>query len=440
MQKRLTVGLAAAGLFVLLTLAAKVTTAQAVFGTLLGTVQDKTGAVVPNATVILTNEGTNVENKTTTGPQGYYTFPDLNPGQYAVTVTATGFKKVVSEHNEVLVEQTTRVDLKLQPGAVSEQVTVTGQTPEVESTTSDLGYTVTEQQINTLPLSGRMFESLMQLAPGSMASAWGDFWENPAGGGSVAPGGAGGGMYVQVNGFPFEANLYLVDGVLDQELMNGFININIPFDEISELKMEISDPTAQYGTYGASVVNMTTKTGTNTFHGNLFEYNRNTDFNASDHFSRINPPFHSNQFGGEADGPIIKNRLFFSGDLQWLKEHTSTSGVWSLPTQPMRSGDLSAFDTTNSGITSGPITNPMACYYSAQANGLPNPQPCTASSAISLGSGTADTVPASDIVPIAAGFLQPTVTPLPNASGITNNYDYVQLTEESLPQFDARVD
>ena len=145
-------------------------------------------------------------------------------------------------------------------------------------------------------------------------------------------------------------------------------------------------------------------------------------------------------FGGELDGPIIKNHLFFSGDLQWLKQATSTSGVWSLPTAAMRSGDLSAFDTTTLGVTSGPITNPMACFYSARANGVANPQPCTASAAISAGSGTADTIPASDIVPIAANFLQSTVTPLPNTSGFVNNYFYVQPTNESLPQFDVRLD
>ena len=441
MQKRVTAIWAAAGLALVFSLCAKVAPGQAVVtGTLLGTVQDQSGAVVPNASVTLTNEGTGVVSKTTTGPQGYYTFPILNPGRYTVSVTAPGFSTVVAQNNVVQVEQTTRVDLTLRTGAVSQQVMVSGQAPEVETTTSDLGYTITQQQINSLPLNGRMFESLMQLAPGSMPSAWGDFWENPAGGGSVAPGGAGAGMYTEVNGFPFEANLYLVDGVSDQELMNGFININIPFDEISEMKMETNSPTAQYGTFGASVVNMTTKTGTNQFHGNVFEYNRNTDFNAADYFTHVNPPFHSNQFGGEVDGPIIRNRLFFSGDLQWLKEATSTSGVWSLPTAAMRSGDLSAFDTTSLGVTSGPITNPMACYYSALANGVANPVPCTASAAISAGSGTADTVPAADIVPIAANFLQSSVTPLPNTSGITNNYDYVQPTNENLPQFDARID
>jgi len=231
MHKHMTIAFAA-GLFMLLALAARFATAQAVTGTLLGTVQDQTGAVVPNASVTLTNEGTGVISKTTTGPQGYYTFPILNPGHYTVTVTAPGFSTVVAKNNVVQVEQTTRVDLTLRAGRVSEEVMVSGQAPEVETTTSDLGYTITEQQINTLPLNGRMFESLMQLAPGSMPSAWGDFWENPAGGGSVAPGGAGAGMYTEVNGFPFEANLYLVDGVSDQELMNGFININIPFDEI----------------------------------------------------------------------------------------------------------------------------------------------------------------------------------------------------------------
>ena len=123
---------------------------------------------------------------------------------------------------------------------------------------------------------------------------------------------------------------------------------------ISEMKLETSDPTAEYGTFGGMVSNITTKSGTNRFHGQVFEYNRNTVFNWPDYFSKINPPFHSNQFGGEVDGPIIKNKLFFSADLQWLKIAEGSSGITSVPTAAARSGDLSGFDVSGAG----PITNP----------------------------------------------------------------------------------
>ena len=441
MQKRILVLITVVGSLLLLLFAAKATSAQAVTGTLLGTVQDSSGAVIAGANVTLTNEGTDISSKDVSSPQGFYTFPNLDPGQYTVTVDARGFKTITSKHNVVLVEQSTRVDLTLSPGAVNEQVTVTGSTPMVETTTSDLGTTIDQTQINNLPVNGRIPAMLMQLAPGSTPAAWGaGNGEDSSTASTTAPGGGGGGAYTSTNGFPFESNLYLVDGVTDVELENAYMGLQIPFDFVGEMKLETSDPSAEYGTFGAQVSNITTKTGTNRFHGQVFEYNRNTDFNEPDNFSKINPPFHYNQFGGEVDGPIIKDKLFFAADLQWLRLAEGSSGKQSLPTAAARSGDLSGFDYTKGGETYGPITNPMACFYSAEANGLANPQPCTASVSGLIG---ADTVPASDIVPMAgtsSGFLQSSVWPLPNLSGQVNNASYVQLNDASEPQEDARVD
>ncbi|HEV2134896.1 MAG TPA: TonB-dependent receptor [Terracidiphilus sp.] len=436
MQKRLTAISAVIGLALLLSLSAKMTLAQAVTGALLGTVQDSSGAVVPNAAVTLTNEGTNVINTTVTGPQGFFTFPNLNPGEYTVTVSASGFKKVISQHNVVQVEKTTSVNLTLQPGAVSTEVTVTGQTPLVETTTSDLGTSISRVQINNLPINGRSPQMLMQLAPGSTPAAWGaGNPEDSSTAATTAPGGGGGGAYTSTNGFPFQSNLYLVDGVSDVELENGYQGLQIPFDFISEMKLETGNPSAEYGTFGGQVSNLTTKSGTNRFHGQLFEFDMNTDFNSPDYFSKKNPPFHQNQFGGEVDGPIIKNKLFFAGDVQWLKRATGSSGITSLPTAAARSGNLSAFVKNGAG----PITNPHACYLIAAANGATAPADCTASSAVTV-AGTADTVPAADISPIAAAFWSPSVWPLPDGSGAVNNASYVQLNDASMPQEDVRVD
>ncbi len=282
MQKRSTVRFAVTCLLILLSLGAKFAPAQAVTGTLLGTVQDSSGAVVPDAIVTLTNQDTNVTSKTTSSQQGFYTFPNLNPGQFSVTVEAKGFKKLVSTNNTVQVEQTTRVDIMLTPGAVTAEVTVTGMTPLVETTTSDLGETIDQTQISNLPVNGRLAALVMQLAPGTTPAAWGaGNPEDASGAASTAPGGGGGGDYTSANGFPFEGNLYLVDGVSDVELMNAYMGLQIPFDMISEMKLETSDPTAEYGTFGGMVSNITTKSGTNRFHGQVFEYNRNTVFNCT---------------------------------------------------------------------------------------------------------------------------------------------------------------
>jgi hypothetical protein len=441
MQKRWMRYCAAAGVLMMLALGVRTTKGQAVTGTLLGTVQDPSGAVIPNAEVTLTNEGTNLMNKTTTGPQGFYTFPNLSPGLYSVTVEAHGFKTELSTHNQVLVEQTTRVDFSVSPGAVNAEITVEGTTPLVESTSSDLGTTIDQTQISSLPINGRSPQMLMQLAPGSTPTAWGaGNGEDSSTAATTAPGGGGGGAYTATNGFPFESNLYLVDGVSDFELENGYMGLQIPFDFIGEMKLETSDPTAEYGTFGAQVSNISTKSGTNQFHGQVFEYNRNTDFNASpvnepSGTLGTNPPFHYNMFGGEVGGPIIKDKLFFAADLQWLKLATGSYGVQSSPTAAARGGNLSAFDTNGAG----PITNAMACYYSAKANGAANPQPCTASDGVSV-AGTYDTVPASDISPIAAAFLSPSVWPLPNLSGPISNASQILVNDASMPQEDGRVD
>jgi len=395
--------------------------AQVITGTLQGSVTDSSGAVVPNAAVTAANQATGISNRMQTSAQGFYTFPTLAPGEYSVKVEAPGFKTTVSTGNIVRVEQATRVDLTLSPGQVSQQVTVTGSTAQVETTTSDLGYTIDRQQINNLPVNGRLFETLMQLAPGTTPAAWGDQIENPAAAGSTAPGGGGGGNMTSVNGFPFQGNLYLVDGVMNVEPQNAYINIAIPFADIAEMKMETSDPTAEYGTFGGAVVNLTTKSGSNSFHGQLFEYVRNTDFNAKDRFSHLNPPFHANQFGGEIDGPIVHDKLFFSGDFQELLNHAGSSGLLTVPTVAMRGGDLSAFGT--------PITNTAACATIAKANGISAAVPCTASS-----------VPAVDISPIAAALLSPSVIPLPNLPGTANNFAYAVVGTETEPQFDVRVD
>ncbi|HEX3437649.1 MAG TPA: carboxypeptidase regulatory-like domain-containing protein, partial [Pseudacidobacterium sp.] len=394
---------------------------QAVTGVLVGTVLDASGAAVPNANITVINQGTSVTNKMITGAQGFYTFPNLVPGRYSVTVEAAGFKTLISKDNVVEVEKTTRVDLTLSPGAVSQQVTVTGQAPLVETTTSDIGSIIDLRQINNLPVNGRLFQTLMFLAPGTTPAAWGDQIENPAAAGSTAPGGAGGGTYASVNGFPFQGNLYLVDGILNVEPQNAYINIAIPFAEIAEMKMETSNPTAEYGTFGGAVVNLTTKTGTNQFHGQAFAYIRNTDFNASDYFTKLNPPYHAYQFGGELDGPIIRNKLFFSLDYQQLLQDAGSTGLLSVPTAAMRAGDLSGFGS--------PVTNTAACQMIASANGVASPVPCTASS-----------VPAADISPIAAALLSPSVVPLPNLPGISNNYAYSVVGTQNMPQFDVRVD
>lgn len=389
-------------------------------GTIQGTVTDSSGAVVVGANITIRNLDTGVQNTTKSGGGGYYTVPYLPAGRYSVSAAQPGFKNELIPQVDVQVERTTRVDLTLSPGAVSETVTVSGEAPQVQSTTSDLNTEITEHQVNTLPVNGRLFQMLVFLSPGTNSAAWGDQDENPAASGAVQGGGPGNGTYAVVNGMPFQGTTFLVDGVHNVEPQNDYVSINVPFADVAEMNIETNNPSAEFGTFGGAVVNVTTKSGTNGFHGSAFDYIRNDDFNARDSFAATKAPYHANQVGGSIGGPIIKNKLFFFGDFQELLQTNGGTTTLTVPTAAMRSGNLSGLS---------PITNTGACATIAAANGAPGAAPCTATS-----------VPVQDISPIAANLLNSSIIPLPNLPGTTNNFVTNALLTETAPQFDWRID
>jgi outer membrane receptor protein involved in Fe transport len=420
-------------LAMLLVFSATLSLGQAITGSIVGTVQDSSGAVVAGAAVTVKNTATGVTYNTTTGPEGFYPVANLPPGTYDVTVLSKGFKSGISNGSAVDIEKATRVDFTLSAGAVTESVQVSGQTPLVESTASDIGTTIEDQQVNNLPINGRLFQLMVFLVPGATPQAWGDQDENPAASGSTLTGGPGNGSYASVNGFFFAGNNFMVDGVHNNEPANDYLTINIPFADVQEMDIETSNPTAEYGTFGGAVINLTTKSGTNSYHGQAFDYVRNNDFNATDFFALTKAPYHANQLGGAFGGPIKKDKLFFYADFQYLTQHGGQTYTLNVPTAAERTGDLSGLVKNGAG----PITNANACAVLATANGLPG-VPCTASPAVTV-AGTYDTVPAADINPVSTGVLQPTIIPLPNNTSASNAI-FNTVNTESVPQFDARVD
>jgi outer membrane receptor protein involved in Fe transport len=407
---------------------------QAITGTIVGSVLDPTGAVVVGAEIVAKNADTGVTYTTTSGSEGFYTITKLPPGKYDVTIQSKGFKTSVSAGVVVDVEKTTRVDFTLVTGAVTETVHVTSQIPIVESTTSDIGSIIEEKQINDLPLNGRLFQMVVFLVPGTTPQAWGDQDENPAASGSPASGGPGNGTYASVNGFFFAGNLFLVDGVHNNEPANDYLTINIPFAAIQEMNIETSNPTAEYGTFGGAVINLTTKSGTNSFHGQAFDYIRNESLNAFNAFSLSKASYSANQVGGAIGGPIIKDKLFFFGDFQYLDQSAGQTYNLSVPTAQMRTGNLSGLVVNGAG----PISNASACQVLAAANGLGNAVPCQADAAVTV-PGTYDIVPAADINPISAAVLNPKIIPLPNNSSVKNAI-FNTVNTETVPQFDVRID
>ncbi|MGA9668815.1 MAG: carboxypeptidase-like regulatory domain-containing protein, partial [Terracidiphilus sp.] len=302
--------------------------AQSTYGTLAGTVQDSTGAMVAGATVTLTNVGTSEKQVQTTGDTGLYAFVNLNPGQYKMAVEKSGFKRVNRENVVIQVQQTTRVDVALTVGQASETVTVSSDVPLIQAETSSLGEVVEERNADELPLNGRNVFSLVEVAPSVVmqgqagATATG---QNPFSWGNFQIGG----------GFANQSAEYL-DG---QPLNIGYINLPILIptqDSVGEFKVQTNNIGPEWGKVAGGVLNLSTKSGSNTFHGEAYEYIRNKVLNANDFFSNhygfARPPWIQNQFGGNFGGRIFRDRTFFFYSYEGFRLRSSSSWLSTVPT------------------------------------------------------------------------------------------------------------
>ena len=238
---------------------------QTTRATLIGTVTDPNGAIVPGATVQATNIATNITSTTKTNQVGTYTFTALPPGEYTVAVEVTGFKRNVRTGTILRIAETSRLDIPLEVGAVTEEVRVVSEAPLVRSTSSEQGQVIDYKQIQSLPLNGRLFQQLITLTPGAIQAGFADFAENPAGAGARSA------VHHSVNGLPWSGNNYLLDGVANNEPLNAFVNITPPLEALQEFKVQTNNPTAEFGVFGGAVVNLSIRSGTNQFSGSLFE-------------------------------------------------------------------------------------------------------------------------------------------------------------------------
>jgi len=294
-------------------------------GTFTGLVTDPTGAVVPNATVTATNEGTGVATPRPTNGEGFYTIPDLQPGFYTLRAEAQGFKTFVNAHVELTVGYTQRVNFKLEVGAVTQSVTVEGQAPMVDTETDRLSELVTARQVANLPLNGRNVFQMIQLAPGAINTTGVD----------LEPGNRG--FTTVVNGARVNMNGYFMDGVSDKGLSGGS-NTQPSVDTVEEFRVDTEVISAEYGSSVGSITTIVTKTGTNDLHGDAYEYIRNDKLDATDYFSEpVKNPFRMNQFGGTLGGPIKKNRWFFFGSYEGERTRVSVPEQEVVETPAFRS-------------------------------------------------------------------------------------------------------
>ncbi len=391
-------------------------------GRIAGTVTDPSGAVVPGATISITNIGKDRTITVQSGGAGEYSVPTLSPGDYKVEVKAANFKSVTQQVT-LQVNQTLPLNFTLTPGAASENVEVSGAAPLVSTDSSDLGAVIQQQQVIDLPLNTRNFTQLATLTPGVSRGM------NINGNTNGANGNAetyrynnSGGATLVVNGLRPQANNYLLDGFDNNEsLVNTIIFFSEP-DAIQEFRVETNVAPAEFGRAGGAIVNTSIKSGTNEIHGALFEYLRNSALDATPWTSQANAkklPFKQNQFGAAVGAPIIKNKLFIFGDYQGLRaSQPNTTDYATVPTVLMRTSGF-----TNFSEISTPIINPQT--------GTPFP---------------GNIIPAGMLNPAAVAYLN--AFPTPNCSAasnsncqfLTNNYTTNRQNITDYNDFDIRGD
>ncbi|HVN20998.1 MAG TPA: TonB-dependent receptor [Dongiaceae bacterium] len=317
--------------FASLALLSSLSFGQAVYGNIIGTVSDASGAAVANAPVTVTDIDRGTTYQTTTNASGNYEQTHLIAGRYKVVVSAPGFAKF-EVTADVQIDASTRVDATLSIKGETSQIEVTAETPLLKTDRADVSTTLTTKELGDLPIINRNLTFMMLVTPGTQINDWQHASsENPQGG-----------YQIDANGQQFTSNGFLLDGTENNSSILGIAVINPNIDSLQEFKITTSNYDAQFGSVAGALMQATTKSGTNSLHGSAFEYLRNDYFNAKDWTSGQLLPLRWNQFGGSIGGPIIKNKVFFFADYEGTRRRRAASVQTTVPNSAERSGDFSA--------------------------------------------------------------------------------------------------
>jgi hypothetical protein len=416
--------------------------AQSTYGTVVGSVTDASGAAITDAAVTLTNLGTSEKRTQNSGADGLFTFVNLFPGQYRVDVEKQGFKHFTRTDVTVQVQQSTTIAAVLQVGEVSQVVEVTSETPLLQTETSSLGQVVEQRKADELPLNGRNIFNLITVSPAAVAqggSGQSPVGQNPFSWGNYQVGGS----------FANQGAEYL-DG---QPLNIGYINLPIIIptqDSVGEFKVMYNNQGAEWGKFSGGITNLSTKSGSNNWHGSAYEYFRNKVLNANEYFNKASeiaagtsntpPPWTQNQYGFQLGGPVIKNKTFFYVSWEQYRQRTGSPFTTTVPQPAMLTGDFSSVCTLPASeggaggtFVGGICSNPAGQLYdpySVNAAGVrtvayPNNQ-----------------IPASEFSP-ATQVIWKTYFPAPtgpNAGTDVNNYLSAAPAGGNTNEFVARGD
>ena len=300
-----------------------------------GVVTDQQGAVVPATAVVLTSVETGIERRAETSAVGTYVFVNITPGYYTVEATADGFRTATIEPFVLAVNQTATFDIVLEVGAVTESVTVEAIGAQVQSSSSELGTAMTEQQVVDLPLNGRNFTQLLMLTPGAspvnVAQSRGGFGSTSVGTFS----------FPSINGQNNRSNLFLTDGVNNQGTMTSTYAVPPILDAIQEFKVQSHNDLSEFGSVTGGVVNVVTKGGTNEVHGSGWWFVRNDNLDARDTFLADKAALAQNMYGATVGGPVVRNKTFYFGAYQRFTNRAPANRNYRVPTAANRQGDLS---------------------------------------------------------------------------------------------------
>jgi len=378
---------------------------QAINGSLVGTITDSSGGAVVGAPVIMLETRTGISRQVTTNSSGFYTAPDVAPGVYRLTVEVAGFRKLVRDNVQVLVNTTVRVDLELTPGSVNESVEVKAQLPNLQTDRADTGRKIETREITDMPLGfNRNFQGLLNLVPGvdRVVRIHSEFY-NPQDS-----------LSTEVNGQGEGGNNFQIEGVDDNYRTNRLTILIPPIEALDTVDVSTSNYAAELGRAGGAVTNVSLKSGTNDFHGSLYEFNRVSALGARNVFAHSKTQTVYNQFGATIGGPIIHNKTFFFGDYQGVYDRRGDLTLATIPTMPFRTGNLAGSPTTIYDPSTGNPDGTGRTEFSGSQ------------------------IPASRISPIAMRILN--LVPAPTSPGQNTNFQRAVSRAKDQKSFDTKVD
>jgi hypothetical protein len=439
---------------------------QQVSGAITGYVTDPGGAAIAGAQVTITDVLTGVTTKAATDNSGHYFITNLIPGTYSVGVVSPGFRAFVRENVVLNVDSVISVDAALSLGVVSDTVTVTAAPPILNTQKTDVSATLSAEDVSSLPTIGRNITTLEILAPGVIQYNYQQgVSENP-----------GNGFTANANGQFWGSNNYQLDGITDTQFaLSGYQVVVPPADGVQEMKVTTADYDAELGQVSGMVVQYSTRSGTNSLHGSLWEFNQNSAFFASNPYTEkvagtgpngtgTGPsPYNSNTFGGSLGGPVKKDKMFFFGDYQGGRTSQSSALLTTVPTAAFASGNLTSAlgaklcydpsNTSSNGVCGGALTAPLMVptteggTIQAQQNMVFNPNtgnPDGSGKEAFTVNGVPNMIPAGAINPVSNNLLKLLNANLKsgtlNQSLTNNNFAGVIPGDFNTDQYDSRYD